>query len=256
MARIFEDRFAVRKFDEVAEIHNAYTVGNVSYDGQIVRNEEVRKVFTLFEFLQKVDYLRLNGHVESGNALVANAEFRLDRQGAGNAHPLPLTARKLVRITVQHIVLQAAVVHDFKDILLHFFRAVLVILMRNQAFFYRLPYRHTGVERRIRVLKDYLNIFAKSSDFVVFEPCEVDTAVEHGFVLPKFFLVFMSRTDSVDFRLSFRFDYPQRLDLFFIIAAFLFKAFYRRVYRGDSLFVLFGLLFGTLVFVGRKFIQL
>mgnify|MGYP000183406437 CR=1 FL=1 len=34
-------------------------VAYVFYDGQIVRNEEVRKVFTLFEFLQKVDYLRL-----------------------------------------------------------------------------------------------------------------------------------------------------------------------------------------------------
>ena len=59
MARIFEDCFRIRKFDNVAKIHNADTVADISDDGQIVRYKQISQSFFLFQFFKQVDELRI-----------------------------------------------------------------------------------------------------------------------------------------------------------------------------------------------------
>ena len=62
----------------------------------------------LLQIVQQVDDLRLNGHVQRGNRLVADDELGVERQGACDADALALSAGELVRIAVAVIGLQAA----------------------------------------------------------------------------------------------------------------------------------------------------
>jgi hypothetical protein len=52
----------------------------------------------LLKIGQQVEHLRLHRDVERGNRLVAHDEGGLDRKSAGDADPLPLAARELVRV--------------------------------------------------------------------------------------------------------------------------------------------------------------
>ena len=51
-------------FDHTTKIHNAYLVGNMLYNRQIVRNEYVGKPQLLLQITKHVNNLRLNGYVE------------------------------------------------------------------------------------------------------------------------------------------------------------------------------------------------
>jgi hypothetical protein len=66
---------------------------------EIVCDEQVRQSHVLLQTLQHVDDLCLNRNVQRGDRLVANDELRLNRQRAGDADALPLSARKLMRVT-------------------------------------------------------------------------------------------------------------------------------------------------------------
>ncbi len=61
----------------------------------------------------RVDDLRLNRDVERGNGLIADDEFRIDRERPCDADTLPLTAGKFVRITIRVVRLQADEPQEF-----------------------------------------------------------------------------------------------------------------------------------------------
>lgn len=106
--RIVENILFAAEFHHRAQIHYPDLVGNILNDGKIVRNEQVRKPSFGLNFLQKVNDLRLNGHVERGNGFVANDEVGVYHERAGNTDTLTLTARKFVRVSLIIIVAQAA----------------------------------------------------------------------------------------------------------------------------------------------------
>ena len=56
---------------------------------------------------QQLHHLRLNRHVERRHRLVGNHECRVERERAGDADALPLTAAELVRIAFEVRRLQA-----------------------------------------------------------------------------------------------------------------------------------------------------
>ena len=71
--------------------------------GQIVGDKQVGKAEPLLQLLQNIDYLGLDGHIQSRDWLIAHNKLRLRRQGPGNADSLPLAAGKLVGIAVDVI---------------------------------------------------------------------------------------------------------------------------------------------------------
>ena len=89
----------VAVLDHAAEIHYADFVAYVFYDGQIVRNENIRYTVVFLQGFKQIYYLRLNRYVERRNGFVADDEFRFERKGAGDTYSLSLTARKLVRVS-------------------------------------------------------------------------------------------------------------------------------------------------------------
>ena len=77
MHGIIEKVFFLAELHHAAEIHDSYLVGNMLYDGKVVRYEYVSQVILLLQVFEKVYDLRLNGHVQSGNGLVADYKFGL-----------------------------------------------------------------------------------------------------------------------------------------------------------------------------------
>ncbi len=66
-------------------------------------DEQQRQAQAGFQFFQQVHHLRLHGHVERGNRLVAHHELGFQNQRPGDTDALALAARKLVGIA-RHVV--------------------------------------------------------------------------------------------------------------------------------------------------------
>ena len=69
-------------------------------DVEVVRDEDVGEAEVALQVLEQVEDLRLHGDVERGHRLVADDQLRVDRERAGDADPLALAARELVRKAV------------------------------------------------------------------------------------------------------------------------------------------------------------
>ena len=83
-------------------------------------NEQVGQAEALLKVLQQVDHLCLDGDVQCGDGLVADDEVGLQGKGAGNADPLALAARELMRIAAHEVGIQPDQVQQFLDTLLAF----------------------------------------------------------------------------------------------------------------------------------------
>ena len=156
----------VRVLHHRAEVHDAHRVRDVLDDREVVRDEEVREAEVLLQPLEQVDYLRLDGHVQRGNGLVADYEVRVERQRAGDADALPLAAGELVRIAVLVVFLQPAGAHDAADVVVKLLLGHDVVLADRLAYY--LAHGYARAEAGVRVLEDYL--YARS------EPAQLLTA--------------------------------------------------------------------------------
>ena len=87
------------------DVEFAWILMGVNNNRQVVGNKHIGQVLLILQFLQEVNDLRLNGHIQSGNGLVADDELGPQRQRTGDADTLSLTAGELVRITVEEILL-------------------------------------------------------------------------------------------------------------------------------------------------------
>ena len=100
-------RVAVGEFDDAAQVHDGDAVAEVFDDGEVVGDEKVGEAEFVLEVLEKVEDLGLDADVEGGDGFVADDEFGIETQGAGNTDALALAAGKLVGVTVGVVALQA-----------------------------------------------------------------------------------------------------------------------------------------------------
>ena len=142
---ILEDGLGVGQLHNVAQVHHTDPIGDIAHHRQVVGDEHIGQVLLLLQLLEQVDDLGLDGHVQGGHALVAHDELGLHHQGPGNGHALAPAAGELVGIAVDHIVLEAALVHGGQDMLLHLLGALAVEIMGEQALLNDLADGHPGV---------------------------------------------------------------------------------------------------------------
>ncbi|GAA3220022.1 hypothetical protein GCM10020256_25600 [Streptomyces thermocoprophilus] len=88
------------------------------HDSQVVGDEQERDAEFLLHLLKQVDDLRLDGHVQRGDRLVGDDQLRLQREGAGDADALTLTAGELVREPVVVLGVEADQLQQLADLLL------------------------------------------------------------------------------------------------------------------------------------------
>ena len=111
--RILVQLVAVGNLDNVAEVHHRDAVADMPHNGQVVRDEQVCQPELVLQVFQQVDYLRLNGHIQRGDWLVANDESRVDRQRARYADALALPAAEFVWVAVRHIRIESYRLQEF-----------------------------------------------------------------------------------------------------------------------------------------------
>ena len=82
------------------EVHHRDPVGDVADHRQVVGDEDVGDAELLLQIVEQVEHLRLHREVERGHRLVADDDVGVQRQRAGDADALALTAGELLRVLV------------------------------------------------------------------------------------------------------------------------------------------------------------
>ena len=98
MLRTLEDCLGRSRFESLRPIHDEGAVGDFGNDAHVMGDEEDRHLLFPLQFLDQVQDLRLNGHVERRGRLVRNEQLRTARERHGDHDPLEHSARELVRI--------------------------------------------------------------------------------------------------------------------------------------------------------------
>src|SRR5579884_1161654 len=151
----------VGQLDHTAEVHHGHSVTDVAHDAQVVGDEQVRQLQLVLELFQQVDDLGLDRDVQGRDRLVGHDKGGVDRQGAGDANALALTARELVRVAVGEIGVKAAQAQQLLHArVLGFALGQLVDLQRLG---HDAAHRHAWVERGVRVLEDHLHTAAHAA---------------------------------------------------------------------------------------------
>jgi len=142
MARARKERIFFADLHDTTEIHHSDSCGDVFHHCQVVCDEQIRNAKLLLQVLQQIDHLRLHRHVERGNRLVTHDQLWLRRQGSRDANTLPLTAGKLMWITLRVFRRKAHCVQQFGN---PFALASGMKAMQHQRFAQRLANGHARV---------------------------------------------------------------------------------------------------------------
>ena len=97
MARVLIHLVRRAGLDYPAKIHDGDAVADVFYDGKVVRDEQVAEAEFLLEVEEEVDDLALDGDIKGGDRFVADDEFWLEGDGAGDADTLTLASGEFER---------------------------------------------------------------------------------------------------------------------------------------------------------------
>ena len=144
-------------FDDFARVHNVHEVGNLCHNAEVVGDVDNGNAQLVLNLLDKLQYLRLNGNVQSGGGLVADEQVGVAGKGDCDNHSLAHTAGKLVRITLKAF-FRIGNAHHFKQLN----GAALClrlwgVVMPNHALHNLSAYGHGGVQGGHGVLKHHCN---------------------------------------------------------------------------------------------------
>ena len=140
-------------------------------------DEEDGQVVLGLQFLEQVQNLGLNGHIQSGNRLVADNQLRLQRKCTGNADTLTLTAGELMRIAVNVLGVQSDNVEKLADAL----NALLLgaHAVNGHGLGDDLADGHAGIQRSIGILEDKLHLATHVLDLMLAHLGNIFTLEEH-----------------------------------------------------------------------------
>ena len=155
---------------------------------ETVGDEQVRQAEPLLQILEQVHDLGLDTDVEGRDRLVADDQFGLARQGTGDADPLALPARELVRIAVGVARVEADEREQLADPVrsprLAFAQAV-----QSDRLTERIADAHARIQAGIGILEDHLDAASRPPQRLRIEHAEIFTTEEHrsarGFHQPQ-----------------------------------------------------------------------
>lgn len=67
MQRVAVQAVATSNFHNLSQMHDGDAIADMTYYGQIVRDENITDSRAFLQIHEDVDHLRLNGHFESGH---------------------------------------------------------------------------------------------------------------------------------------------------------------------------------------------
>src|SRR5699024_781463 len=89
-------------FADLAEVHDHDPVRDILDHRKVVGDKNHAEVIVLLSALQKVEDLRLDGDVKTGDRFIADQDAGLEHQRPGDAHTLTLTTGELVGAAIPY----------------------------------------------------------------------------------------------------------------------------------------------------------
>ena len=83
-------------FNNFSQIHHRDPVRNVAYYRKIVSDEQISQTECPLQILQDVQYLRLDGNIQSRHRLICHDKLRPQRQSASDTNALALANRRIL----------------------------------------------------------------------------------------------------------------------------------------------------------------
>ncbi|CUK21701.1 Uncharacterised protein [Achromobacter sp. 2789STDY5608615] len=159
MLRVLEDGAARADLDDLAQVHHRHAMADPLDNRHVVRDEQERHAQLALQVQQQVDDLRLDRHVQRRHGFVGDHHLGIERQGPRDADALALAAGELVRIAVDHLGHEAALVHQPAHPFLRLGAAGDAV--DQQRLHDGVADRHARVERGERILEDELDVPAQ-----------------------------------------------------------------------------------------------
>ena len=123
-------------------------------------NKQISQSTLSLKLLQKVDNLRLDGNVQSGNRLITYNEVRVYCKGTGDTNTLALSAGKLVWKTVRMLCLKTNSLQKLNYLLITLFFVGCKAMSVN-SLCYNIQDFSSWVQGSIWILEDHLHSSAK-----------------------------------------------------------------------------------------------
>ena len=221
MIWMFKQFFCCRKLHHIPQIHNANTVTDIFDNAQVMRNKQICQVVLLFQIQKQVDDLRLDGNVQSGYRFVTYNKLRIYCQRSGYTDTLSLSAGELMGVTMDKVRCKSALLHNLHNIILHLGIAFFEHSMGLKSLSDNLSQRHTGIQRRIWILENKLQIPAQIAHLFVCQRCQIDSVILLTLIFFKIRIGFICLTDLIDLNQFFLYCLLQSRNLRFQLRDFL-----------------------------------
>jgi len=150
------------RFHEAPDVHHGDAVRNVLDDAEVVSHKQIGQPVLFLEVLQQIEGLRLDGDVQGGNGLVADHQLRVERQGAGDADALTLTAGKGVWEAPHVLRVESDDAEELCHAILQFVAFDAEVHRKGLAD--NIEQRHARVQGAVRILEDHLGVGAHLSE--------------------------------------------------------------------------------------------
>ena len=151
--------FPISPFDDLAQVHNRHSFAHMPDHRQIMGNEQIGQPQIIFQLDQQVDDLGLNRDIQRRDRFVQHQQLGAERQGPGDADPLPLSTGELVGVFLGVTGMET---HQFQEFL-YLVGIGAAAFVDDQGLGDDVPRFHAGIERSERVLEDDLHISANGT---------------------------------------------------------------------------------------------
>ncbi len=96
MFRIFKDLIPRTQFHDPPQIHDRDAIRDMANNRQVMADEGIGQVQLFLEVKKEVDHLRLNGHIERRNGLIAHQELWFHCERPSDTDPFNLADQTVV----------------------------------------------------------------------------------------------------------------------------------------------------------------
>jgi hypothetical protein len=140
--------------DDAAFLHYGDVVGDQANDCEIVADHQQGNAAGRANFLQQIEEIALDRHIQSGRRLVGGEDLRAEEQGAGDRRAPGLAATQLMRILIDH---RARQTEPAQHLIQARSQGVPLLTQHFADLIHQLADATTRRERAGRVLKDRLD---------------------------------------------------------------------------------------------------
>ncbi len=145
---------------------------------KIMTDEKIGKATVALQAAEEVEHLRLNGNIERRNWLVADDNLRVEHKRTCHINALTLTTRKLVRIALHMLHVEANLLHEVEHDLLTLLLVGLTLVNLERLLDCACRGK-ARIERRIGILEHHLNVLAHGFELSTLESGDVISLVEN-----------------------------------------------------------------------------